>query len=62
MRALNWTHGLLDAGPRPKKSGKIGAKPTWGTILKGKSIGFKPKTNQRELERRAHDLKNQDAS
>jgi hypothetical protein len=49
----------LDAGPRPK-SGQ------WrlnlhGTILKGKSIGLNHKTNKKELKRRAHDLKNQDA-
>jgi hypothetical protein len=30
-----------------------------GTILKGKSIGLNPK---KEIKRRAHDLKNQDAS
>jgi hypothetical protein len=48
----------LDEGPRPKSD-------KWrlnlhGTILEGKSIGSKPK--KMSLKRRAHDMKNQDAS
>ncbi len=50
---------LLDEGPWPK-TGKIKTKHTWCTILEEKSIGsdlWKEKLN-----RRAHDLKSQDAS
>jgi hypothetical protein len=50
----------LDVGPRPK-SGESTLN-LHGTILKGKSIGLNQKTNKKELERRAQDLKNQDAS
>jgi hypothetical protein len=34
----------LDEGPRPKKSGKIEAKPYMAPVLKGKSIGSDQRT------------------
>jgi hypothetical protein len=49
--------GLLDEGPRPK-SGKLRLN-LHVTIVEGKSIGLNPR---KELTRRAHGLKNQDAS
>jgi hypothetical protein len=51
---------LLDEGPRTK-SGK--SRPNLrGTILEGKSISSNPIFFKKELKRRAHDLRNQDAS
>jgi hypothetical protein len=51
----------LDEGPIPK-SGKLRLN-LHGTNLEGKSIGFKPKKKKKKtLKKRAHDLKNQDAS
>jgi hypothetical protein len=58
-----WT---LDECPRPK-SGKLRLN-LHGTILEGKSIGLNliyiyiEREREREREKRAHDLKNQDAS
>jgi hypothetical protein len=50
---------LLDKDPRPK-SGK--SRPNLhGTILEGKSIGSNPFFYKKEVKRRAHDLRNQDA-
>jgi hypothetical protein len=50
----------LGEGPRPK-GGK--SRPNLhGTILEGKSIGSKFKPKKKELERRAHDFKNKEAS
>jgi len=43
------------------KSGKLRLN-LHGTNLEGKSIGFKPKKKKKTLKKRAHDLKNQDAS
>jgi hypothetical protein len=60
LRAINWTHNLLDECPRPK-SGKSRLN-LHGTILEGKSIGSDPKKKKTRAQRRAHDLENQDAS
>jgi hypothetical protein len=49
----------LDEGPKPKKR-QIDAKPTWHHLRK-KINWFKAK-KEKELKRRAHDVKNQDAS
>jgi hypothetical protein len=54
---MNWTHGLLDEGPRPK-SHKLSLNLDV-IILERKLIGSNPK---KKLKRRAHELKNQDAS
>jgi hypothetical protein len=54
-REIDWS---LDEGLRPK-TGKSRLN-LHGTILEGKSIGLNQKNT--ELKRRAHDLKNQDAS
>jgi hypothetical protein len=51
---------FLDEGPRPK-SGKSRLN-LHCTILEGKSIGWKPPQRKKDLKRRAHDFKNQDAS
>jgi hypothetical protein len=47
----------LDESQRPK-SGKLGLN-LHGSILEGKSIDL---NNRKELKRKAHDFKNQDAS
>jgi len=57
MRAMNWTHGLLDEGPRPKS--QILSLNLDGIILERKLIGPNPK---KKLKRRACESKNQDAS
>jgi hypothetical protein len=58
MIAIKLDPWTLDEGPRPK-SGKLRLN-LHGTILEGKSIGLNPKYIY--IEKRAHDLKNQDAS
>jgi hypothetical protein len=37
MKAIHWTHGLLDEGPRPKNGKSM--LNQHGTILEGKSLG-----------------------
>jgi hypothetical protein len=46
LRAINWTHSLLDECPRPK-SGKSRLN-LHGTILEGKSIGSDPKKKKKQ--------------
>jgi len=50
MRAMYWTPGFLDEGPRPK-SGKLRLNLTWQPPFgRGKSIGSHPK-KKKELQR-----------
>jgi hypothetical protein len=57
MRALIRTHRPLDKGPRPKSDNS--RLNLHVTILEVKSISLNPR---KQLTRRAHGLKNQDAS
>jgi hypothetical protein len=57
-RVINWTHALQTRVQNQKKW-QIDTKPTWNHLRKKNWLKAK---KEKELKRRAHDVKNQDAS